>query len=630
MNDIPLVEYSDLKTFRGRAHNLYYIQNKGGEVVPFIFTQAQSILDDIVESEFSRTSSESGFSMCKLIILKPRQIGATTYSEVRSFDMQREHSGSNGVIMAHDQDTTDLIYEIYQRLYENAPEYIIPMKGNVCLSTDQQGNPIPIKFRPDAKSQTGKRLAFADNKSRTTISTAGKGDAGGKGVTLRRVHLSEVANYPYYDDLLSSILPSVPNKDGVFIVLESTANGTSGEGEGFYKEWTYAVKEWEAYRRGDKQTYNGFRPVFIPWYIIEEYQMPLAGGKLESIDNIQFENNDVKQAFLDREQQMMNEGIINPLNGEIVKVSPEKINWYRNVIKTQCRFEYSRAQRYYPTTPQDAFSASSHSFFDSYKLGEVKKEIVNDPKDFSLGELVWGEGGEVEFQERSIGNFKVWEHPDKKWTNRYIVGIDPARNRGDGDYGVIKVFDRLTQKYVARWYGKIDQDLFAEKSIEIGLYYNEALLVPESNLDMVITLIKPDGKMPYVGEIYHTNTASTINWGYWTGTNRQVLLDTYKGYLRDNPNGYGVLLDELEVDEHESFIRKENRRSGDGIRYEAAEGAHDDIVFANALCIAGQTWWEEPVKEYKPTKIVEVIRSSFKRKQKRLKQSELGRNANIH
>src|SRR5690625_6765589 len=76
--------------------------------------------------------------------------------------------------------------------------------------------------------------------------------------------------------------------------------------------------------------------------------------------------------------------------------------------------------------------------------------------------------------------------------------------------------------------------------MEMCIYYNEALLVPESNLYMVVELIKPDGLTPYVGEVYYNEHLDT--WGFWTsGSSRNVLLSRYKTYLRDNPKKYDVL-----------------------------------------------------------------------------------------
>lgn len=633
LNELQRVPVEDLKTFAGRSKHFYRIQNKQGALVPFDFLQAQKEFDDIVEEEFERTKQEFGNKQCRIIALKPRQVGWTTYSSIRSLDMQCHDEGCHGIIMAHDLDTTDIVYDIYKRAYENMPEYVVPTKDGEDMSkrqfyqyslSDDQLRKLDfnlssqefqqthkIKVKPDTKSYSGKRLAFKDTNSRTTIATAGKGDAGGKGVTLRRVVLSEAGNYGSYNDLLSSINPSIPKfADNVMVIIESTANGTTGDGEGFYKAWNKATKEWERYQQGKSQTFGGYRPVFIPWYMIEEYELPLAGGKMEDIEGVDFGSPEAKQNFLEREEKLLNEGIYNPLTQEHQTISEEKLNWYRWVIKKDCEYDYKKAQRYYPTTPEEAFVASSNCFFDAMKLNEVKNKRLNDGEpEHEVGDLIWSkQDGELEFRTSSTGNLTIWEKPKENWENRYTIGLDIGRGYEDGDYSVAIVKDRLTQQIVAKWFGKEDQDIFAEIAIELGIYYNEALLVPESNLDTAVNIIKPDGSTPYIGELYYNESGSSVKWGFWTSSSsRQILIDKYKAWLRDNEDGYNVLPDISLIDEHLSFVR---RQTAHGVKYEADEGSHDDQTIACALAHYGDWWWDREIDEYRPNKVKELISRS--------------------
>lgn len=642
------VPLEKLKTFKGRCEHLYVIQPKSGKNKTFDFLQAQTEFNKIVEEEFERTKKELDASKCKIIALKPRQVGWTTYSNIKSLDMQIQHEGSNGVIVAHDSDTTEKIYGIYQRAYDNLPDIVIPTKdgkdmsvGEFIIETKGEDafykklksddnfterdatQTMKIPYKPDETSYSGKRIGFKDTDSMTTIFTAGKGDAGGLGGTVRRVHMSECANYPRYKDLMTSLKPSIPKfDDNVFFIMESTANGTTGDGEGFYKAWERSVKEWEKYKKGETQRFTGMRPVFIPWYMIDEYELPLAGGKLEDISEVDFGEEKVKQEFLEREQRLMDEGIYNPLTEERQVLTPEKINWYRFIIKDDCEFDYREAQRFYPTTPEEAFVASTNCFFNATRLNEVKKKYVNEGEpDHKIGNLVFKEDGEVGFEEDTLGNFKIWKEPDPKWDNRYVVSGDIARGHEDGDYSVSFVFDRLNQEYVAKWHGKIDQDKFAEILSRIGYYYNEALLVPESNLDTVVELIKPDGHVAYNGEIYFNDKGSGMKWGYWTdGGSRNILINSHKAWLRDNEDGYWALKDEATVNEHLSFVRHQTRN---GVKYEAAEGEHDDSVISSALCIVGDNWWEMAPQKYEPNKVMQVLKKVTNTKS--FKQSSLGR-----
>jgi len=653
INECMRVPIEDLRSFEGRCKRLYKIQEKSGETNNFVFLQSQKILNEIVEEEFIRTKNELGASQCRIIICKPRQIGATTYSNIKSLDMQINDEGSNGAIIAHDQDTTEKVYLIYKRAYDNLPTYVIPTHDDkdltkreyvtyllkerdewnkdIDLSSDEYDQVQVIKIKPDPKTYSGKRIGFdqGDSDSMTSIFTAGKGDTGGLGGTIRRVHLTESASYSKYKGLLQALNPSVPKfADNVFYINESTANGTTGDGEGYYKAWTNAVKGWESYQQGKAQTYSGFRPVFVPWYMIDEYELPLSGGKFESIEQVDFGSPEDKRTFLENEKVYMEEGIYNPLTKEKQIITPEKINWYRFIIKTDCEFDYKSAQRFYPTTPEEAFVASSHCFFHSAKLSDRKTYLLNNNVEHEKGDLVWDETEEeLVFKSSGVGSLTIYSHPEKDWENRYVIGIDIARNREDGDYSVAVVKDRLDQSFVAMYYGRVDQDIFANIVMEMGLYYNEALLVPESNLDTVTEIIKPDGLIPYIGDIYYQESGKNMNYGYWTsGSTRQIMLDSYKAFLRDNPSGYDVLQDIQTVDEHISFVRKQTRT---GVKYEADEGSHDDIVIACALSNIGDEWWDVAPEKYKPKKIFEFVTRKSSRKKKFIRNSKLGRSHNI-
>lgn len=646
---IKRVPIEDLQDFEGRSKHLFTIQTKDGENKNFTFLQSQKYFNDIVESEFERTKGELGSRQCRIIALKPRQVGWTTYSNIKSLDMQLYSEGSNGVIAAHDQDTTEKIYNIYKRAYNNLPDYVIPTVDDqdmsrreyvqymlekagkdtkdIDLSAKDYNETQKIKIKPTPETYSGKRIGFKETDSMTTIFTAGKGDTGGLGGTVRRVHLSESANFSKYKDLLQALNPSVPKfSDDVFYIIESTANGTTGDGEGFYKAWNNAVKGWEAYQEGKSQTYNGFRPVFIPWYMFDEYELPLAGGKYESIDQIDFGSPEEKRKFLEKEKTLLEDGIFNPLTKKTQILTPEKINWYRFIIKTDCEYDYKAAQRFYPTTPEEAFVASSHCFFDAYKLNQRKTKLLNESPEYEVGELEWSDDADdLVFKPDGMGNLTIYAPPEPDWENRYVIGADIAKGREDGDYSVAYVFDRMTQQFVACYYGRVDQDVFADILMELGIFYNEALINPERNMSMVVELIRPEGLTPYLGELYYVENNRSIQYGYWTGGgesgSRNILLNTHKKFLRENALGYDALPDIDAVDEHISFVRKQTNT---GVKYEADEGAHDDRVISASLAIIADQWWEEPPKKYKPNKITEILKKPSRRKTKFIKQYQLG------
>ena len=78
--------------------------------------------------------------------------------------------------------------------------------------------------------------------------------------------------------------------------------------------------------------------------------------------------------------------------------------------------------------------------------------------------------------------------PDEvKLRDRYVVVVDTGGRSEKADYSVIAVFDRYWMMYggvpelVAQWRGHIDHDILVWLSAQIATYYDNALLVIESN-----------------------------------------------------------------------------------------------------------------------------------------------------
>jgi hypothetical protein len=152
---IPL---SDLKHFLGRAKHLYMIRTEEGDYVPFELNEAQQILHAIVEEEFERNMRISGIRKCKIIVLKGRQVGATTYTAIRFTD-EILQANKYGLVATHTDDDTALIYDKYEIAYDNLPDYIeiIDDAGNVMESPDGHTR---VPYKPTHDKYSAKSLKF--------------------------------------------------------------------------------------------------------------------------------------------------------------------------------------------------------------------------------------------------------------------------------------------------------------------------------------------------------------------------------------------------------------------------------------------------------------------------------------
>jgi len=596
----PKINIRDFRDFITRAPHLYHIRSEDNRLITYTPNESQLRLNKIIEEEKKRTKEIYGHAQIRLITLKGRQLGVSTDTGLRNIDNMSLVDLYNVQVLAHDDDTTQLLYDIYTRAYTNMPTTvdIIDDEGNIIQSD------YPI--RPETKSLSGKKMEFKGLGSRLNVRTAGGGDNVGKGITLNAVHLSECANYIHFKDVLSSTSQALPRKADIFVNLESTANGISGTGEGFYKLWDTSEEQWSKFKSGAKEQFDGYRPVFLPWYEHSKYLLPLYKNQMTDLDGVDF-GTIGEDKYKEREEYMIDE----------MGLSLERVNWYRWCIKNKCSYDLNEAYRYYPTFPKDAFLATDTCFFNSQTLFTVKENLKNiGEKDHVYGEI----NDDIEF-EIGDGNLKVYVEPDPTWENRYVIGADPSRNVEGGDYGAIFVYDRLEENFPAKWYGRMDEDKLALVMMKIGYYYNTGLLIPESNLATLVNIIKPDGLIPYNGEVYFMTVGNRLNFGFQTNKEtRKLLLDDYKIWLRDN---YDKIPDLSAVQEHIDFVKVwKNGR----VRPEAKEGKHDDQVIAMALCIWGSDKWEEEIAKMNDegTDYEQIITQERMRSRGK-KQSQLGR-----
>ena len=203
---------------------LLKVRARGGGSVPFRLNKAQR--------EFSQRAGSG-----QHIILKARQLGLTTYIAARFFIATITRPGTLTVLVAHDQDSAQEIFQIVRRFVDNLPERL--REG--CLQTSR-ANVRQIVF-PALDSQFRVESAADENC--------------GRGLTIQNLHCSEVARWPGETAAtLASLRASFAHTAGGAMVLESTPNGAAGC---FYDEWQHAEEK-------------GTQKHFFPWWWEPSYQ----------------------------------------------------------------------------------------------------------------------------------------------------------------------------------------------------------------------------------------------------------------------------------------------------------------------------------------------------------------------
>lgn len=211
------------------ARNCLRVRSKSGETKAFELNKAQQFIHACIE----RQKTETG--KVRVIVLKGRQQGVSTYAEGRLYWKTTHRSGVRAFILTHEADSTSALFEMVERYHELAPDFVKPMTG----------------------ASNAKELIFSKLDSGYKVGTAGNKSVG-RGTTIQYFHGSEVAYWPNAAEHAKGILQAVPDEDDTEIILESTANGI---GNYFYQQWQRA-------EAGD----GPFQAIFVPWFWQPEYR----------------------------------------------------------------------------------------------------------------------------------------------------------------------------------------------------------------------------------------------------------------------------------------------------------------------------------------------------------------------
>jgi hypothetical protein len=209
--------------------------------MPFKFNEAQTIVNTAIEKQLKETGK------VRVIILKARQMGLSTYTTARVFWKSYFNSHNKSVVMAHDSATSDTLFSMSKNTIDNMPE----------------------EFRPKFRKSNAKEIIFEHNDSGYRLYTAGAPEAG-RGTTPTIAHLSEVAFWVHDVKILAGLFQGISQADGTEVILESTANGVGNE---FHRLWTGAVA-------GE----NEYLPIFVPWYLMSEYRRKAPEGFEKTIE----------------------------------------------------------------------------------------------------------------------------------------------------------------------------------------------------------------------------------------------------------------------------------------------------------------------------------------------------------
>ena len=551
------------------------IQDKiSGRLVKFILNRPQRQLISILED-----MRKAGMPI-RLVLLKARQWGGSTAVQIYMAWLQLVLTvGHSSAIVAHQKKASYGVRNMLKRLIEHYPVRLVHALGEGY----KPGEPI-ITGTPSPNV-----ISIKSRQCEVEVGSAENPDSE-RSANTYLVHLTEVAFWKSTEnkdpgDIVRSVCSGVLLQPLTLIVYESTANGTGN----FFQE------EYDAAKRGE----SNFRALFIAWWQIEMYSLP-------------FKDEDERSDFAVWLYKNRNNANVPDNRHEPGKylwrlfemgATLEAIHWY--VVKRSEYHSHAGMAAEFPSDDIEAFVNSGKRIFDIYLVDKFK-DACRPP--LAVGDVVGSErSGKdclkgLKFVEDNQGLLWIWEFPEKfpgeKVMYRYLVTVDIGGRSDDSDWSVISVIDRYDMmegglpQIVAQWYGHIDHDMLAWKAAQIAAFYDDALLVIESN-----TLETKD-KNRYVNGDQSSFILNELKEVYNNLYARKSTdIDSVKegaevkyGFHTNVKTKGDIISLLIEIIREHLYIERDKRCLDEYLTYEehdgsfdAIEGKHDDLLMTRAI-----------------------------------------------
>ena len=471
-------------------------KNASQGFVPFEFNDAQRAINKQIEEQRAKTGK------VRAIVLKARQQGISTYCAGRVFWKTFYTPYTRSVVMAHDSATSDALFNMSRNIIDN------------------------MEDPPKLQKSNAKEILFEENKSGYRLYTAGAKEAG-RGTTPTIAHLSEVGFWQFDEQILAGLFQGISQEVGTEVILESTANGASGE---FYRLFQGAMK-------GE----NEYIPIFLPWFITQEYRRSAPEGFERTVEEEEL----VAKYDLDDDQ----------LYWRRLKIAESGENKFRQE---------------YPATPEEAFLVSGNSVFDQETLLDYEVQAPNYIRNYDEGSSY--------FEDNREGHLEIWTPPT--FSEKFIIGADVSLGVGQ-DYSTAVVMNTNREVCALFRDNHVDPSMFGDMLFYLGRYFNNALLAVESNSLGIATLNRLK-QMNYLNLYYQTKSANLSSEegskpGFRTTVStKPMIIGNLKRAIEDLDID---IRSDIIIGELKTYVASENGSTN------ALPGNYDDTVIALAISL---------------------------------------------
>ncbi|HKD44700.1 MAG TPA: hypothetical protein VKD24_03515 [Candidatus Angelobacter sp.] len=374
------------------------IQTKDFGLVPMELLGTQTyILDEICKARAA--------GIAKIMILKARQLGSTTFFVVLDLFWAMEYKGISGSFATHTEMSKQLFRNVIGVLFANLPKgFKIPQRAeNRDMLILKNGSIIQYLV--------------------AGIKDKAKGGLGRSGAN-NFVHATEVSFWGSPDDLLELGATMSTHHPHRLYVEETTANG--------FNFWS---EKWEAAKND-----ASIHCIFVGWWRHDHYTFADDDPRF-----LQFmpEGHDTRLDVLERKRKKL------VLERYGIEVTHNQIAWYRWKMAGDQGDDQAKMDENFPWVEEDAFVATGANFFTNETLTDAMRRARQQaymPFKYLMSDK-WHETQCLQTRDRR-GELKVWEEADP--AGHYVIGCDPAYGSSENaDRTVIHVArcfsDRLVQ-----------------------------------------------------------------------------------------------------------------------------------------------------------------------------------------
>lgn len=435
----------------------------------------------------------------RYLVAKSRKFGISTIEQAESFHLTATMANQECATIAHNRNSTLNMFRIAHLFYDRLDPVI----------------------RPQRDYENKNELEYPNINSLFYIGTAGS-KAFGRGRTLQRAHLSEVAYFPGKEEAIENFIIGILEacRFGE-IVAESTGNGTSGW---FYNTWNEA-----------KKGGNGWIPIFLPWYVDQNNMLPLDDG-----EELKYDENEKDLVHYAKETYG-------------IDIIPEQIKWRRDKKRDLKKL----FPQEYPENDMEMFISSGLHWFDI----EIVRALASKCK--------------PPVEVREDGALLIWKKPEKGHV--YVMGGDVGEGLEKSDFSCACVLDARTCEQVACLCGRWRPEVFGEKAAKLGFEYNTAMIAPEANnhghstLNTLFNTVHYPNLYKHVD--YDADGEGKLGW-HTNAKTRPLMLNGIKAALIENL---------IKVNDMEFLSQCQTFQQLSDGGYGAKGGSFDDLVIAWAI-----------------------------------------------